>query len=375
VLEDGSLKQVAVAHVDPSKIAFAAEVEKRYPPSLDDPTGVANVLRTGKSELYADIPDEMLVAASRDAEHLRLTRALGLRSALVVPLAARGHTLGALTLVWAESNRRYSAADIAPMEELGRRAGLALDNARLYAESQRAVRLREEFLSIASHELKTPLTSLQLQVERLQRTVDRERKDEPAIERLAGRIETIELHMRRLGSLIEELLDISRISAGQLNLNLEQVDLSDVVQEVVARYKDQISSAGCWTSMHVESPLVGNWDRTRLEQVVSNFLTNALKYAPGKPIEIVAKRRGDTAVLCVSDEGIGIAPEHHAQIFERWGRAVSADHYGGLGLGLWIVRLFVEKMGGSVSVQSEAGKGAAFTVELPLAPTSHVSLH
>lgn len=362
----GAIRPIAIAHSDPAKVAFVAELQRRFPARIDDRDGVAKVLRTGQPELYEQMPDTLLEAVAKDDEHLRLMRTLGLRSALIVPLAARGHTLGALTLVWAESQRRYARADLPLMEELGRRAGIALDNARLYGEAQRAVRLREEFLSIASHELKTPLTSLQLQVGHLQRTLGKETHEDPAIRRVAERIERIDLHVGRLGRLIEDLLDVSRVSAGQLALTVEEVDLSEVVQDIVSRYRDQIAGAGCSMSLALQARLVGRWDRMRLEQVVSNFLSNAIKYGAGQPIEIATEQTGAVARLRVRDHGIGIAREQHQQIFERWGRAAPSEHYGGLGLGLWIVRLFVEKMGGAVAVDSEPGKGATFTVELPL---------
>ncbi|MGZ3443177.1 MAG: GAF domain-containing protein, partial [Polyangia bacterium] len=158
VLQGGAPRQVAVAHVDPRKIELARQLRERYPIDPDAPTGVPNVLRTGRSELYEDIPDEMLIAIARDAEHLRISRELGLRSAVIVPLTVRDEVVGGMSLVWAESGRHYSPADVPLLEDLGRRAGLAVDNARLYREAQNAIKLRDEFLSIASHELKTPLT-------------------------------------------------------------------------------------------------------------------------------------------------------------------------------------------------------------------------
>lgn len=300
VAEGDAIRQVAVEHFDRSKIALAIEIEKSHPLGREASSGPSSVIRTGRAELYATISDDTLRAATTGAEHFALVQRLGFRSALVVPLVARGHTLGALTLVWAESSRRYTAADLSLMEELGRRAGLALDNARLFADSLRAVRVREEFLSIASHELKTPLTSLQLQVGRLERAIGKEKQDDSLVERLAARVEPLVAQVTRLDRLVEDLLDVSRISSGQLTLVIEPVDLSAVVQEVAARFKDQAAAAGCTLTVKLESALVGQWDRMRLEQIVSNFLSNAVKYGAGAPIEVATTRAGATMRSCAS---------------------------------------------------------------------------
>ena len=366
VFEEGRIRQLAVAHVDPAKVALAHELQQRWPTDLDAATGTANVLRTGKSELYPEIPDELLVQATRDPEHLRVARELGLRSALMVPLVARGRTLGAITLVWAESNRRYRPADVPLMEELGVRAGTAIDNARLYDEAQRAIRARDEFLSIASHELKTPLTSLRLHVSGMQRHVRRGRVELLAPERIGPKIDAIDGQLERLGTLINALLDVSRTSAGRLQLDLSEVDLGQVVRQVVTRLQADLRNARCEVTLELEEPLHGTWDRLRIEQIVTNFLSNALKYGAGAPIEIRTARRGDRVLLSVRDHGIGIADADQQRIFDRFARAVSAEHFGGLGLGLWIVRVFVEAMGGTVRVESAPGAGATFTAELPL---------
>lgn len=364
IVEDGKLEQLAVAHTDPAKVELARQWRQRWPPADDAPTGAPNVLRTGRSELYEEIPDELLTAAISDPEQLQVARELGLRSGLIVPLTARGRTLGALSLIYAESERRYRASDLPLMEELGRRAGIAVDNARLYTEARRAIELRDEFLSIASHELRTPLTSLALQVSALQRSLKR---PETTLAKVAAKIDTVDRQVGRLTLLVNALLDVSRASAGRLQLTLEPVDLAEVAREVAARLQLDAQNAGCALSLDLPPSLVGNWDRMRLDQVLTNFLSNAIKYGPGQPIEVSLRQRGDRAVLSVRDHGIGIAADDQARIFERFGRAVSPEHYGGLGLGLWIVKVYVDAMGGTVGVESEPGRGSTFSVELPLA--------
>jgi PAS domain S-box-containing protein len=366
ILEGDKIQQVAVAHIDPAKVKLAQELQRRWPTGPNGTIGTANIVRTDKSALYPDIPDELLVQTTRDAEHLRIARELHLRSELVVPLIARGKTLGALTLVWAESDRRYSRDDVPLMEELGLRAGIAVDNARLYRETQESVRLRDEFLSIASHELKTPLTSLQLQVSSIQRSVKQGRPEQVTLKKLVSKVDSIDGQVERLNKLINDLLDVSRATTGRLQLHLEDVDLAEVVGEVTTRFKDDLAAAQCALSLNLERGIVGHWDRLRIDQIVANFIANAMKYGTGKSIEITTIARDVGAVITVRDYGIGIATKDHARIFERFGRAVPTERYGGFGLGLWIVRIFVEAMGGKVKVESEPGTGSTFIVELPL---------
>ena len=364
VLEGDRIVQVAVAHVDPAKVEMARTWNARWEPKLTDPGGTAEVLRTGRSALYEEISDELLAAGAKDADHLALARELKLRSAMSVPLTARGRTLGALSLVAAESNRRYTAADLPLMEELGRRAGIAVDNARLYDEAQRSIALRDEFLSIAAHELRTPLTSLQLQVSGTQRTLKR---PDVTMEKVGDKLVALDRHVGRLTDLVNALLDVSRASAGRLQLELSDVDLVALVREVTTRFQPDLANAHSLLSMQLPDALVGRWDPMRLDQIVTNFLSNAVKYGAGKPIELGVRSEGGRAILTVRDHGIGIAAADQRRIFERYGRAVSAEHYGGLGLGLWIVRVYVDAMGGSIHVASEPGRGSQFTVELPLA--------
>ncbi len=364
--EKGRLRRLVTSHSDPSRVAASEQVAARYPPVLGAAHGAGRVVATGEAEILSDITDEMLRATARDEEHYRMIRSLHLVSLMCVPLRTRGRTLGAISLASSESGRRFGPEDLAFAQDLAGRASAAIENARLYREAREAVRARDEFLSIASHELKTPLTTLQLQIQGLSRKI-RNTRGEPAVEALGPRIMTSERQVERLTALINSLLDISRITAGRLDLDLEPVDLAAVVRDAAARFREDLARAGCSLEIQADGPCVGEWDRVRLEQVVTNLLSNAAKYGSSRPVEVRVSGDGTTAVLSIRDHGIGIPPEHQARIFERFERAVSDRHYGGLGLGLWIVRQIVEGLGGSIRVESAAGEGSTFTVRLPKA--------
>ncbi len=225
-----------------------------------------------------------------------------------------------------------------------------------------ARRIRDDFLGIASHELKTPLTTLRLTADGMANALA---KGNASPERMQSKVAVIRKQLGRLERLIHDLLDVSRIAAGRLPLMLEEVDLSGLAQEVVERFGEELAAVGCVTTVHASKPMVGHWDRMRLDQVVTNLMTNAMKYGKRRPIEVIVDGDDETARLTVRDHGIGIAAEHQARIFERFERAVSARDFGGLGLGLWIISRIVQELSGRVHVESELERGAAFVVELP----------
>ncbi len=228
-----------------------------------------------------------------------------------------------------------------------------------------AVAARNQFLSIASHELKTPLTSLQLQVQSLQRAVAHG-VAEPA--RMEQRLRTVNRSAERLAELVNRLLDVSRISRGVVNLVREPVDLAELAEEVVNRFGETLREARTEARVEALEPVVGDWDRMRVDTVVTNLVSNAIKYGEGKPISLVVGQADGTARLSVKDGGIGIAAADQGRIFERFERAVPERHYGGFGVGLWVARLVAEAHGGRLQVESAPGEGSTFFLELPLAP-------
>jgi len=371
VTDAGELHSVAIAHVDPSKVDVAREMRRRYPPDSAAPSGPYAVARTGRPELINEISDEMVIRGARNQEHLNFIRNLGLRSVLIVPLIAGGRPIGVLNLVWAESGRHFEPEDQDIMQELGRRAGLAIENARLYDDARGAVKLRDEFLSIASHELKTPLTSLRLKVDGILRMTAAAPETPIDVPKLSARVHTIDKQLDRLSELVDALLDVSRAAAGRLQLKVEDVDLTEVVTGAAERFKDDLANAKCSLSIVItgpagqKSPIVGRWDRLRLDEVITNFLSNAVKYGAGKPVQIRVSASDSTATVEVEDHGIGISPTDQERLFKRFARVASPEHYGGFGLGLWIVKVLVEAMGGRVSVRSAVGRGSVFVAELP----------
>jgi signal transduction histidine kinase len=371
VLDDNELHSLAIAHVDPAKVEVAREMRRRYPPDSASEHGPYGVARSGRPELVNEISDELVIRGARNQEHLSFIRDLGLRSVLIVPLVAGGRPIGVLNLVWAESGRHYGPEDLDMMQELGRRAGLAIENARLYDEARSAVKLRDEFLSIASHELKTPLTSLRLKVDAIQRSAMRAANEPIDVAKLSARVQSVDKQLDRLTELVDALLDVSRATAGRLQLKLEPVDLTAVVFATAERFKEDLATAGCSLSVIVtdpsgqKGPIVGRWDRLRLDEVITNFLTNAIKYGAGKPIQIRVAATEQVVSIEVEDHGIGISPGDQERLFKRFARVVSPEHYGGFGLGLWIVKVLVEAMGGHVSVRSAVGRGSVFVAELP----------
>ncbi|WP_129574045.1 MULTISPECIES: AAA family ATPase [Sorangium] len=293
---------------------------------------------------------------------------LGVRSFLRVPLLARDRYFGVMTLLATAPERRYGPADLQLAEELGRRAALVIDNARLYAEAQEAIQRRDEFLVVASHELKTPLTSLQMQVQAVERVLRRRSLADVPPERFERMFQTLGRQTLRLGRLVDELLDVTRLNAGRLTLARAPVDLTALAREVVDRMRPQLADARCPIQLDLDEPVVGHWDPSRVEQVVINLLSNAMKYGAERPILVGVRRKAERALVVVRDQGIGIAEADQGRIFERFERAVSVRNFGGLGLGLYIVRSIVMSHGGSIRVESHPGAGATFVVELPLNP-------
>lgn len=363
--EEGELKRIAVAHSDPAKIEMAHALYEKFPPRKDSSTGVWAVMRSGRAELYPNITDELLRAVAYDREHFEAIRPLNMRSAIMVPICAKGRPNGVITFVNSDSNYNYTAEDLALAEELARRASIAIENAQLYKETREALFARDEFLSIASHELNTPLTSLKLQVEMQKRKLAQE-GSESASAPSTKLVDIVSRQVDRLSRLVEDMLDVSRIVHGKLSIKREEVNVGELVRDVVDRFSDQAAARGSEVLVSSANGIIGSFDKYRIEQVVLNLVSNAIKYGAGKPIEVKAVGIDGNVRIIVSDHGIGIAKASQERIFQRFERAVNSKHISGLGLGLYITRQIVEAHRGKMWVESELGKGSTFTVELPL---------
>ena len=358
--EDGRICRVAGAHADPAKERLLRELSERYAPDWTSPQPAARVIISGKPVLVPEVTEAVRRTYTPDVEIARINRELGSQSFMVVPLIARGKTLGAISLVSAAPGRSYGPCDLALAEELAHRAAMAIDSARLYREAQEGIRVREDFLSIASHELKTPITTMKLAIHGFFRN-----RAPSSLEQIERVLRRTDRQLDRLLQLVNDLLDVAQIHAGKIALHLEQVDLAAVVNEIVEHFRDPIAQSGSQVDIYAVGSVIGLWDRSRLEQVVANLLGNALKFGDGKAIAITVTQRAGAARLVVEDHGIGIPPERLPHVFERFERAVSVQNYGGFGLGLHIVWSIVQALGGKVRVDSTPHVGSKFTVDLP----------
>lgn len=367
--DDGRLRRIAVAHRDPTKTALARELAERYPPDPEASYGAWQVIRTGVSAFYPEISDDLLAAVSRADEHLALMRDLRLRSALVVPLRGRHQARGALTLVHAESNRTFTRADLDFAEEFGARAGIASENAWLFAAEQaaraqadQASRAKDQFLATVSHELRTPLNAI-LGWSKLLSAATEEQQRRRAVE-------VIERNAVSMAQLIEDLLDVSRILSGKMRIDVQPVDLAGVARAALESMRPAADAKGIRISFVAGSVAPVNGDPARLQQVVWNLLSNAVKFSGrGARVEVVLRQVDSSAEIVVSDTGQGIDPAFLPAAFDSFRQqdASSTRKHGGLGLGLAIVKHLVELHGGTIAAQSAGpGRGASFSVRLPV---------
>ena len=366
IFEPDGLRRVAIAHNDPQKLALAQEVQERYPP--DPGTGAVQVATTGEPILISEVSEAMLVAGARDAEHLEMLRALGIQSVLVVPLDARGAVLGAMTLIRSAPQAPYTEADLPFITELARRAGIAVDNARLLHEATEAVRLRDDFLATASHDMRTPLATILGYLQIAQRHV----RDVPEPGRLPDFLARAERTAVRLARLVAELMDLSLIRAGQaLPLALEQINLGDLVEGSLQEHRSLSDSHELIRDAEGEVVVVS--DQSRIHRILDNLVGNALKYSEhGSTITVGTRLDDGHAVLWVQDHGVGIPAAELPKIFERFHRASTSVGAPGVGLGLAGSRNVARQLGGDLTAESAVGEGSTFTLRIPRTPPTEV---
>jgi signal transduction histidine kinase len=367
---DDSIRRIAVSHADPAKAGLAAAAAM-YPP---DPYGRhprTVAIRTGRSQLIPEVTAEGLEAMAGSEEQLAVMRQFAYRSAMIVPLLARGETLGVMTFATMDSERRYDAEDLSLGEDLARRCALAVDNARLYREAQEANRIKDRFLATLSHELRSPLSAV-VTWAHLLRTG---RLDEAKTKRALA---TIESSGRLQVRLIEDLLDVARVSSGKLRIERAPVDLRGVIEASIDVVRATAEAKHLRLALTTEGERCAmQGDAARLQQVFGNLLGNAVKFTPADGIVSVTLSAADgRATVVLEDSGIGIAPEQLPRIFEPFQQAGEASgRQDGLGLGLAIARHLIEQHGGTIRADSGGtDQGARFTISLPLDPDAAAHL-
>ncbi|MGE5788241.1 MAG: ATP-binding protein, partial [Myxococcales bacterium] len=370
LVDQDQLLHVTATHADPSKLALAEEFRRRLNPDPEQRHGLWNVERMGVSQSYNDVTDESVSRLTQDPELQGLLKQMGIKSALIVPIQVRGRILGAITLVSSTSNRRYDQAELQLAEELGRRAGVALENAQLYAAAQHAAkvaeeasRAKDEFLAIVSHELRTPLSAIVGWASLLN-----ERVKDPAI---VKPMEVIYRNAQAQIRIIDDILDVSRVITGKLRLDVKPTDVVTITREAIEVVRPSASAKQINIEFKPERDFcLLAADPDRLQQVVWNLLSNAVKFTDSKGnIWVSLRQEGSNVVLSVQDSGRGIDAEFLPYVFDRFRQADASitRRVGGLGLGLALVRHIVELHGGRAFAMSDGlGHGATFTITLPI---------
>lgn len=363
---DGSVRRSVLVHANPARVALVQDLRSRYPLSRSDPFGVMKVLRTHEPEFIEEISDADLERVIKDPEPLEAVRTLGLRSYICVPLHSRGKTIGALTFATAESGRAYTPDDLRAAQDLAHRVVIAIENASLLLALKESDRRKDEFLAMLAHELRNPLAPIR-------NAVDIMHNAEPAVAEVQWARDVIDRQLQHMTRLIDDLIDMSRISRGKIELRKETIQLASVVATAVEASRPPIESRRHELSITMPAqPIMLNADPTRLAQVLSNLLNNAAKYMEeGGHIWLTCERSGDQAVIRVKDTGVGIPVTMLPHIFDMF---VQVDHslersQGGLGIGLTLVQRLVALHGGTVQAFSDGpGKGSEFVVRLAAVP-------
>ena len=368
-----SVDEMPIAHVDPAKVEVLRTIYRKYPSPESSELNARSVMRNAEPVRVHRADSRLFESIARSPEHLALLRSVGSYSWMIVPLRVQDNVFGAITFVYSDSGRHYEQADVAFAEELARRAAIAIDNARLYQRAQEersrveaATRAKDEFVAMVSHELRTPMNAILgwLQLFR-SGTLNSDKR--------ARALEIIERNAHVQNQLINDLLDISQVFTGKLRIKPSQVDLSYVVEMAI----EGVRPAADAKSIRIEAELasgstVMRADGDRLQQVVWNLLTNAVKFTPKEGRVTVRLRRVESDLeLTVEDNGEGIASDFLPHMFDMFRQAdgSSTRRHGGLGLGLSIAKHLVELHGGRLEGHSEGrGRGASFTVRLPVSP-------
>jgi len=368
--EEATIRRLGLAHRDPSKLASVEALCESGPPTLEDKWGAGAVIRTGEAILIEDIPDRLLDDSGQNEKYRQAVRQLAPVSAIIVPLRARGRTLGAIALVTdATSHRRYDHDDLKLARELASRAALLVDNARLYAQARAAVRARDDMIAVVSHDLRSPLQSISsastlLEFESHGGSANRS-------------LQAIKLATSQMDRLLQDLLDLSLIDAGQLTVTRELTDAATLVDEARTMFEPLAGDKSVRLECRIEPGLPQiRIDRNRMQQVLANLLGNALKFVPaGGLITLTAGVQGDQLRIAVSDTGPGISEDDLSKVFDRFWRA-DRRRERGVGLGLTVAQGIVQAHGGTIGVESDKGEGSTFYILLDaVQPVRESAMH
>lgn len=362
VAEDGSIKRVAVVHPDREKVKLALALQKEYPATADGDIG--EVVRTGKSTLTPEIPESLMRERVTDLKLRKILKALGLTSAMMVPIVDRGQVFGVMSLIAAESGRHFSQGDLELAEDIGRRAGAAVHNSLLYRKIQEDDKRKDHFLSILAHELRNPLTPLLHSLE-LMKLHGMEDHDMESALQVATR------QAKQMGALLKSLLDVTRALHGKIELDLATIDAGTIVWHAIETAEPLIKAGKQVLTVDVPKRIFVDADPLRLEQILVNLLSNAAKYThQGGHIAMSVRAKNGMAEFHVRDTGAGIEPHMISSIFDLFVQSEQSlsRFKGGLGIGLRLARMLAELHGGTLIARSAgAGKGSEFVLRIPLA--------
>ncbi len=354
--DDGVLLRVAGLHRDEKLKPYIDEFIRDFPPN-EKAIEVQRAMM-GEATLEKSITDEEFLRSGASPRKIELYHLLGTSSSIITPVRGRDGILGVFSISREKGRTPFDELDFSIVQEIGRRAGTILDNNRLFLSTQRAVRARDEFLSIASHELKTPITALKLQLQMMIRGSKSQDIERPIINAIR--------QIDRLTLLVNDLLDVGRLESGKMNYHLTSTPLGSLVAEVVEAMRPQFESSGMELKLDIsQNPLVFV-DSYRMEQVMVNLLNNAMKYGLGRPVLVSLLKRGKEVVLSVKDHGVGIPEAHIPRIFDKFERGGKVTSIAGLGLGLYITHEIVKAFSGSIVVKSKEGEGTEVSVLLPI---------
>lgn len=365
VIEDGELRRLQSAHADPAKDALLAELQA-YAMDRSRPHPVFPVVETGESELIEEFPASLMAAVAQDDHHLEILRAVGMGSVIMVPLTARDRTLGAIALVNEPGGRRFWPADLAFAEDVGRRAALAVDNARLYRQARAAIAARDEVMGVVSHDLGNPLSAIFVGTRLLKRSLEKE--DAPAATH--RQVDDIRRAAAQMERLIGDLMEIQRIEAGHLAITPAPCSTRTLVDDACRSMEPlaEEKEIRLTREIHADDPAVYA-DHARIMQVLSNLIGNAIKFTPeGGRVTVSAAENGGAVVFEVKDTGSGIAADELPHVFDRFWQSRHGNRRG-VGLGLAITRALVEAHGGDIDAESEEGAGSTFRFTLPRPPS------